>query len=117
MSQFDSIAEELFKRGQLIRDNWFRAWVANIDRMRAEFENSERFLQDYQHLLQPTPPPPQPLRNTPYPPEPLGASQGMMHGIDDPIPPPVPESETLTEEDILAWEQRLAARRDHFSRG
>lgn len=90
MSSFDQIADELFRRGQIIRDNWFAAWVANIERMRTEFENSERFLSDYAHLLQQPMSSQQSLDSAApniYPAPPPGYSQ-----VQDPFagPPPLP---------------------------
>ena len=86
---FDQIANELFRRGQIIRDSWFAAWVANIERMRTEFENSERFLSDYAHLLQQPMPGPHSLNSAApdeYPSPPPGYSE-----VRDPFaPPPLP---------------------------
>ena len=88
MSGFDTIAEELFKRGQIIRDSWFAAWVANIERMRQEFENSERFLSDYAHLLQQ----PMPSSLNPAAPDSYAAPPPGYSQVQDPFasPPPLP---------------------------
>ena len=98
---FDQIANELFQRGQIIRDNWFAAWVANIERMRQEFENSERFLSDYAHLLQQPMPSPHSLNSVApdqYPSPPPGYSQ-----VQDPFaaPPPLPDRQPMPMDEFM----------------
>lgn len=73
MSTEDPITE-LFRRGQLIRDHWWHAYKANLERLAAELRANEAFVADYGHLSAQLPDPP---------PDPFAAPSGQ--------PPPLPE--------------------------
>lgn len=80
MTSIDDIITELFKRGQLVRDSWWRAYVANLERIRDELTANEKFLADYAHLVQ------SPLSggDHPLPPHGMGSvtgHDGHGHGV------------------------------------
>ena len=95
----EEILTELFKRGQLIRDSWWSAYKANLDRLGAELRANESFVGDYGHLVATLPEAPQmPFQTDHYPSPPPGQSYGAP-------PPPLPQSPEERDEALRLWEQ------------
>lgn len=63
----EEIGGALFRKGQLIRDQWWSSWVAGVEQVMAQLRAGEQFAGEFAHLLPATPPPPQPMHATPPP--------------------------------------------------
>ena len=102
----EELITELFKRGQLIRDHWWNAYKANLERLAAELRANEAFVADYGHLAAQLPDPPS---------DPFAApSRGLGESMPESNPPPLPGYPVAppgTYDDVEvghAFEQRLA---------
>lgn len=67
----DILMRELYRAGQIRRDNAWEAFVATLERLEAELRSSESFAGDFAHVMAraqiPDPGPAYPLRATPPP--------------------------------------------------
>ena len=70
MSATDDHLEALYREAVRIRDDWFAAYVANLNRMAKELGSAQQFVTDFGHLV-PRPmashAPPPPLPETTQP--------------------------------------------------
>lgn len=88
MNDVTEIIGLLYQRGQRIRDDWWSAYVASLERLADELRQSERFLVDFGHLIQ------RPVQT--------GAASNAMP--DD--PPPIPHAaEHSREEQLRVWQE------------
>lgn len=93
----DELITALFKRGQLIRDSWWAAYKANLERLDAELRANETFVGDYGHLVPNLPEPPaMPFGGDPYAAPPPGHSQ---------VPPPIPDE--WRDEQLRRWNEAV----------
>ena len=113
----DDLLAELFKRGQLIRDSWWRAYKGNLERLGAELRANEGFISDYGHLVTQLPEPP------PLPPFGQPVAGGVDVGYASPPPgasygqPPIPDHGYPTHgpsPEDLAFEARIQHRREEW---
>ena len=93
----DDLVVELFKRGQAIRDAWWSAYKANLERLSAELRANETFVGDYGHLVPNLPePPPMPVGSDSYSSPAPGHSQ---------VPPPLPDE--WRDEQLRRWNEAV----------
>lgn len=105
----EELLEELFRRGQLIRDHWWSAYRANLDRLGAELRSNEAFSADYGHLVTQLPDAPE----MPFGSESMGlGASGVAHGIPrTTTPPPIPGfAEDDRDARYRRWEEAVGRR-------
>lgn len=67
MSATDDHLDALYQEGLRIRDDWFAAYVANLNRLARELGLAEKFAADFRHILPAPPVVPPPLSSAPLP--------------------------------------------------
>lgn len=75
MNDVTDIIGLLYQRGQKIRDDWWAAYVANLDRVAAELRQVEQFPADFGHLV------PRHVQSAP-----------ASHDMPEYAPPPLPSN-------------------------